>query len=491
MDEGIEGPPTTMEALECESAGDHSRQSESDEGSQEALLPQSTGEREEERVRERKNSAKRNFQISAAATACALLVTTFVLLMLLSTRDSEGNERRKEYKGPTRVLLVSLDAFRWDYVLRSNAKAPHIRRLAEEGTRAAWMQPVFPSKTFPNHWSMVTGLLPAWHGVVGNRFQYNNFTESFTPSNEDPQAWKGDPIWATAQRQGKLAKVVFWPGSDVTTGGWHCHPDLCKPYDGKVNDTMRARMALNWLTQQADQLPDFLALYQETTDDVGHMYGPNTPEMTAAIEEVDANLGIVIEGLERHGSLDAWNIVVVSDHGMASTCKGHFIYIDDITDVADISQWIDGDQGPFMMLDPPSEEDLNAWHRKLKDATSKGAPFKAYIKDNFPEYLGWFNVSQRVPPLLVLPAEGYQVVTRDVVEKYDKNCDCRGNHGWDNTIQDMMATFIARGPRFARGAVAEPFLDINIYELVATLLGIEASPNNGSALWAHSIGRIK
>lgn len=480
-----------MEALQCESAGDLSRHSESDGGSHESLLPHTGGEWDEERTEERKSAAKRTFQTCAAITACALLIATFVLVLLLSTGDNEGREGKKERKSNSRVLLVSLDAFRWDYVLRSNAKAPHIRRLAEEGTKAAWMQPVFPSKTFPNHWSMVTGLLPAWHGVVGNRFKYDNFTRAFMPSNEDPNAWKGDPIWATAQRQGKVAKVVFWPGSDVSTDGWNCSPDSCRPYDGQVNDTMRARMALDWLTSQAEQLPDFLALYQETTDDVGHMFGPNTPEMTAAIEEVDSNLGIVIDGLEKHGSLDEWNIVIVSDHGMASTCKGHFIYVDDITGVKDISKWIDGDQGPFMMLDPPTKGDLEAWHDRLEDASSRGAPFKAYTKENFPAYLGWFNVSARVPPLLVLPAEGYQVVTRDVVEKYDKDCDCRGNHGWDNTIQDMMATFIARGPSFTRGTVVEPFLDTNIYELVITLLGIEASPNNGSKAWAQSISTIR
>ncbi len=217
----------------------------------------------------------------------------------------------------TTVLLISIDGFRWDYLDRG--LTPNLSRLAREGVRAEALVPVFPTKTFPNHYTIVTGRYPARHGIVGNVLTAPDIGRRlslFQPETvRDSAFYLAEPIWVTAERQGRRTAPLFWPGSEAPVSG--IRPSYALPFDGKMPDTARIGWMLERLELPAEQRPVFFTLYFDLVDNAGHRYGPDAPATDSAIVRADRLIGRVIQGLDRIGRGDV-NLLVVSDHGMAS-----------------------------------------------------------------------------------------------------------------------------------------------------------------------------
>ena len=243
-----------------------------------------------------------------------------------------GAASRRTPLAPT-VILISLDGWRWDYHTKANL--PHLRRLIETGVRAEGLVPGFPSKTFPNHYSIVTGLYPGHHGVIGNSMADPAIGARFSLSNREQVGnaawWGGEPLWVTAARQGRHAGALFWPGSEAPIGG--IRPLDWAVYDESLPNRARIDRLLEWLDRPADRRPVLLLTYFSDADDAGHRHGPDAPQLVDALVRLDDALGRLLGGLDARGLTAQVNLVLVSDHGMAATDRDRVIVLSDYVDL--------------------------------------------------------------------------------------------------------------------------------------------------------------
>ncbi|MEO5799853.1 MAG: ectonucleotide pyrophosphatase/phosphodiesterase, partial [Gemmatimonadales bacterium] len=261
------------------------------------------------------------------------------------------------------VVLVSLDGFRADYLDRPVAK--NLQALARGGVRAEWMTPSFPSKTFPNHYTIATGLYPEHHGIVANNIRdekLGSFTMADSMAVRDGRWWGGEPIWVTAEKQGKRTANFFWPGSEAEIGG--VRSMIYKRFDDTFPNAARVDSVLTWLSRPKGQAPSLVTLYFSDVDHAGHTYGPGAPETDAAIARVDSSIGRLMTGLAARGMLDRVNVIVVADHGMQLTPKDQLIVLDDYIslDDVDVIDWT-----PVGAIAPKPGK-LDAVYAKLKNA---------------------------------------------------------------------------------------------------------------------------
>jgi predicted AlkP superfamily pyrophosphatase or phosphodiesterase len=369
------------------------------------------------------------------------------------------------------VVLVALDGFHPDYLERTPSR--HLRGLAREGVRARWLVPVYPTLTFPNLYSIATGLYPEHHGIVSNTMRdsiLGRFTLRDTSAVRDPRWWGGEPIWVTAVRQRKRAATFFWPGSDVPIGG--VRPTYYKLFDPRVSNAARVRQVLEWLSLPAHRAPALVTLYLGDVDQAGHEFGPNARETDSAIARVDSAVGALMSGLEARGLDRRVNLVVVSDHGMAELKPEQLIYLDAFVDTAsvDVVEW-----GPIISLArrPGAREDI---YRRLSRASPH---LTVYRKSEMPERYH-YRAHHRIPPLIGVADEGWTVTTHSRVASRGRHRLPRGDHGYPPEIASMRAVFLARGPAFQQGVVVEPFQNIHIYSLLAHLLGVRPATNDGA-----------
>lgn len=248
------------------------------------------------------------------------------------------------------LILISLDGFRAEYLRRG--LTPTLERLAKGGIQADHLIPCFPSVTFPNHYSIVTGLYPGSHGVVGNTYFDSRLNETFSYNNATQNAeskwWEGgEPLWVTAEKQGKKSASLMWPGSEAAIQGMR--PSLWKPYSSKLSPNDRVDQALEWLDLPIESRPAFMSLYFPNVDGVGHEKGVHSPELDAVLRLVDSALERLVDGLESRSILGKVNLVIVSDHGMSDTSPSHVIYLDDYIDLTKVKIV---ENGPLLMLYP-------------------------------------------------------------------------------------------------------------------------------------------
>lgn len=379
------------------------------------------------------------------------------------------------------VILISFDGFRWDYP--SKAPTPNLRRLIARGVRAENLIPSFPSKTFPNHYTMVTGLYPGHHGIVANNILDPPTGRTFAMSKpeevRDPMWWGGTPIWVTAQRAGQSAGVMFWPGSEAPIGGML--PRYWKPYDENLPASERVDQVLRWLDLPAADRPTFLTLYFEDTDTVGHASGPDSMEVREAIMRVDGYLGRLMAGLDQRGMLDRLNIVVVSDHGMAPTDSGRVVSVDDYISLSDVEI---SDINPTVGIFPkPGKKD--AVYRALANAHPR---LKIYRREDTPEH--WhYRDHPRVPPIVGVVDEGWQLLRRTTLADVlaGRIRAAGGAHGYDPMLMSMRAVFVAAGPAFKEGVTVPAFENVHIYSVLASVLGVTPVDNDGDPLVARSL----
>ncbi len=407
----------------------------------------------------------------AAALACAALAAAPVAQAPAAPRLR-----------PT-VVLISFDGFRWDY--RSKAPTPNLDALAARGVAAENMIPSFPSKTFPNHYTIVTGLYPGHHGIVANNIYDPATGRSFSMSKReevrDPMWWGGVPIWTLAERAGQKTDAFFWPGSEAPHADtWSTYWEA---YDESMPATARVDHALADLDRPAGERPTFITLYFEDTDTTGHDFGPDTPETREAIIHDDAYLGRLVAGLRARRLVDQVNIVVVADHGMAATAPervvaiGDYLSMDDVTTISDIN--------PTLGIFPkPGRED--AVYRSLANVPH----LRVYRKADTPE--SWhYRDHPRVPPIVGVADEGWELVRGTSAELAQRQKTrprkAGGNHGYDPQLMSMRAIFLAAGPAFKSGLVVPPFENVSLYDVFGKVLGLTVPPNDGDPAVAAEI----
>ncbi|KAK8213322.1 hypothetical protein M8818_002621 [Zalaria obscura] len=391
------------------------------------------------------------------------------------------------------TILVSLDGFRADFLHRNIT--PNLNALVSAGVSPQYMLPSFPSVTFPNHFTLVTGLYPESHGVVGNTFWDIDLQEEFyytDPARSmQPKWWQGEPIWVTAEDQGVRTAIHMWPGSEAHIGD--IEPAYVDKYDGKEALPNKVNRVLGLLDLPGanepgasldSPRPQLIAAYVPNVDADGHLYGPNSTEIRSTIAAVDTMIGDLVHGLQVRNLTDIVNIIVVADHGMASTSTSRMIQLDDLIDMSLIEHT---DGWPLYGLRPKNEADLGDLYIRLKEEAYASGNFEVYLRDNDMPDRYHFSYNKRIAPLWMVPKTGWAIVTREDfdIEKAKKEgleYHPKGLHGYDHEHPLMRAIFIAKGPAFPHtpGSKLEPFQNIEVYNIVCDSLGVEPKPNNGT-----------
>lgn len=378
----------------------------------------------------------------------------------------------------TPLLLVSIDGYRYDYIDRG--LSPTLAMLAKNGVQASSMQPSFPTLTFPNHYTIVTGLRPDHHGVVNNTMfdaRLGKFSLGSLNAVRDGRWWaEGTPIWETASRHGLRTATMFWPGSEADIHGRY--PDYWKSYKGSVSAEQRVDQILAWLDLPAGQRPTFLTLYFDEVDHAGHVHGPDTPQLNAALRDTDAALARLVQGLHQRGLFDRINLIVLSDHGMASVPASNNVLIDRLIPL-DRVQTVS--MGILAGFNPKSDStDDRAAFAKVERTLEQPHPhMQCWDKTRVPARLA-YGSNPRVPQLLCLANVHWRITTGDYLARREGRLNL-GEHGFDNAEPLMQALFVAHGPAFRVGAKVGAFPNVDVYPLMTRLLGIPAQPGDGNA----------
>jgi predicted AlkP superfamily pyrophosphatase or phosphodiesterase len=402
-------------------------------------------------------------------TAARSLVAV-LLAVSVAACTAADDAPRGEVTATDPLILISLDGFRWDYP--DLADTPNLDRLIARGVRAEGMIPVFPSKTFPSHYSIVTGLHPGHHGIISNNMRDPRWPEPFGLSKREQvnnaRWWGGEPIWVTAHNAGLRTASYFWPGSEAPIQG--VRPDIWFPFDGSVPWNDRVDAALGWLELPTAERPTFMTLYFAETDTKGHGYGPGSAEALVAVTAVDAALGRLLDGLEARDRLDSTNLVVVSDHGMTELDPEERVIV--LSDYVELSSDEVFEAGAWLQIFPAAgREDeiydaLVGAHPHLRIFRPQEAPDEFRLYEN-----------SRLAPILGTPDAGWDVKR---VPARATGRPTRGAHGYDPAHTDMHGIFVAAGPGFEQGATVPRLPGVDIYNILARVLNIEPAPNDGN-----------
>lgn len=366
------------------------------------------------------------------------------------------------------TILVSIDGFWAPYLKRG--LTPNLSRLAAGGVSAS-MRPAFPSKTFPNHWTLVTGVVPDRHGIVANSFTDPAHPgEKFTMSSDQPYWWdEAEPVWVTAERAGIPTATMFWPGSNIawgataqddeehgaSTGGTRPHD--WQQFSANVNDRQRVDTIIDWLRRPAATRPRFLTLYFDEVDGAGHKGGPDSVEVNNALKAVDQAIGRLVAGLD--ALHQPANLIIVADHGMAATSSDRMIVLNQFLDPADYEL---SEDGPFAMIraKPGHEAALEArllGHRDHLDC---------WRRQDIPARFH-YGRNPRIAPYFCLAQAGWTISAESPKKPFRG-----GTHGYDNQDPSMAALFIANGPAFRSGVTLAPFDNVDIAPLIRDLIGL-------------------
>jgi len=363
------------------------------------------------------------------------------------------------------VVLVSFDGFRYDY--QDMYATPAFDRVAAAGVRADRMVPVFPSKTFPNHYSIATGMYAETHGLVGNTFWDPDRGATYSIGDrevvEDGSWYGGEPIWVTAERQGMVAASYFFVGSEADVGG--VRPSYWHRYDGSVPNETRVDAVLDWLAMPLESRPHMITLYFSDTDDAGHRYGPESAEIATTVAKVDADLGRLLDGIEGLPHGDQVYVVLVSDHGMlvADATKA------DVVDPSLFPGVRFVELGPYGSVFV--DEGGAARAVQVRDSLQDMLPgHGVYLRADVPERLH-YSANPRIGDIVLVAAAEHTIVEPDRVPSSDYY-----THGWDNQTDEMGAVFLAVGPGIAPRQRIEAFESVHVYPFIAHVLGLQANP---------------
>ncbi|KAF9644291.1 Phosphodiest-domain-containing protein [Thelephora ganbajun] len=399
------------------------------------------------------------------------------------------------------VLIVSIDGLRADYLDRGFT--PHLLDISKQGLRAKFMRPVFPTLTFPNHWSLMTGLYAESHGIVANNFwdpvSEQEFHYNTRDGSWDPAWWFGEPMWETAGKAGIITANLMWPGPPITRTG--AEPTYFIPWRDKVSLGEKLDQIMTWIDLPLEKRPQFISAYEPSLDQAGHAAGPYSQRVNDTLETVDLFTKGLHEALKTRNLTDIVDIVFVSDHGMADTSHPEWVYIDDYLDKQALDSIDHEDGWPSMGLWFSPEANSTAYLNILLEAAKNNSErFDVYTHETVLERYH-FSHNSRIAPIYIVPKYGYALTTRGRGESGMS----KGNHGYDNRDFRMYAMFVAHGP-FSNVVkalhhqswmpnknkgwhstsddvyVMDGFQNVEVYNLVMRLLGVPKD------LWAKTNG---
>ncbi|KAI7856861.1 alkaline-phosphatase-like protein [Circinella umbellata] len=357
------------------------------------------------------------------------------------------------------------------------------------------MNPSFPSITFPNHWTLATGLYPEAHGIVGNEFYDPEKRKMFIHKKPEismqPEWWSGEPIWTTSSKQGRKSGVIMWPGSAVPS----TLPDYLIDYEREVTAEQKIDIALQWFDKPLEERPEMISIYIPQVDQKGHGGGPQGKQLNSVLTKMDDAVGHLLQGLEERNLDKHVNVVIVSDHGMAQTDKSRLIFYEDILSNKSLSFLREREAWPLLNLRPIDNapegivqqiyEELYNYTQQFELHPDGNAHFQVYLRENVPERFH-YSKNERIAPIVAIPDVGYSIISHKDY-KIDSGLDYRprGIHGYDNLAPEMRAIFMARGPKIEMmypqaGTVVSPFFNVEVYGFLARLLNLNEAPNNGT-----------
>lgn len=356
------------------------------------------------------------------------------------------------------TVLVGIDGFRADYIDRG--LTPRIARLAKTGASGP-MRPSFPTKTFPNHFAIVTGKRPDRNGIVGNSmidprrpgvmFSLGNATQAL-----DPFWWsEAEPVWIAAERAGLRTATMFWPGSELAYG--YLRPRDWMRFDQNIGNVQRVNTLLDWLRRPAAIRPQFATIYFDTVDTAGHRFGPDSAEVNAALAEVDARIGELVDGAA--AMRVPLNLVIVADHGMRATDESRVIQLDTLIDRA---SYIAVETGPYAAIEPVTGTD----DRVAAALLVPHDHMTCTRKENLPERLH-YGRNPRVAAIICIAENGWTILAGPSAYPVKG-----GAHGYDNADPEMLSLFVASGPAFSRGATLPVFDNVAVAALLRAVLGL-------------------
>ena len=374
------------------------------------------------------------------------------------------------------LVLVSIDGFRWDYLDRPEAR--HMKAIAEQGTRVTKLRTVYPSKTFPGHLSLATGLHPTGHGIVDNYFCRDDRPDCYSMGSgrKDPSWLDGTPLWTLVEQQGGRASTFFWPESDASIDG--TLPTDYRAYDGRVPHQARIKQVIEWLSLPDTERPDLVTLYFSAVDSAGHTFGPEAEETLAAIAEVDRQIATLWGAIKRLNDEQRAEIslMLVSDHGMSEIDPEVFIDTNTLPRPKGFKRVNGSTRVTYYQRDP--EADLSGLANALAEMNDRR----------------FWVVSQetlKARHFVDHPAVGALMIETAPPRMFRRGggegSDLRGMHGYPVSVEDMAAFLVAVGPGFQSGKVIPEAHQLDVYPVAAELLDLTVPANiasDGGALRA-------
>lgn len=380
--------------------------------------------------------------------------------VVVSDRYNSVEAQKKPY-----VIMISTDGFRYDYAKKYNAK--NLLNLSKNGVQAKAMIPSYPSITFPNHWTLITGLYPSHHGLVDNFFYDYKRNEAYAMSNrknaEDGSWYGGIPLWSLAEKQNMISASLQWVGSASDAGGKR--PTYYYPYHEKFTPSEKVSKVINWLKLPEDKRPHFISLYFPEVDGSGHHFGPDSKETEIAVQLIDNAIGELVQKVKDLG-LKNVNFVFVSDHGMIKVDGGNPLEIPEI--LLDKNRFDFYNSQTLLRVYVKNTDEVKKVYKELK--ASKTDDYEVYLDKKLPKYLHFATKDDkynRIGQILLIPK-----APKIFLEK-DKKTSV-GKHGYNpRMVPEMKATFLAWGPEFKNNLVIDEFENINVYPMVAEILGLK------------------
>ena len=369
------------------------------------------------------------------------------------------------FAGEPYVIMVSFDGFRYDYDTKT--ETPNLDFMRDNGVKAESIQPVFPSKTFPNHYALATGAYAATNMITANKFYDYDFKEVYKISDKekvrDAKWYKAEPIWVTAERQNVKSASYFWVGSEAPIKGYL--PSIVKAYDHNFPYIARVDSVMTWLQLPEEKRPHLVMLYFDEPDSDGHKYGPENTDLIPTIKYMDNILGYILDEIKKLDIADEINLVLVSDHGMTTISQDKIIYLED--HVPEMNALLSYGGGPFMQVHLKEKNDTltNQIDKQLKNVEH----LAAYKRDEVPERYHFVN--RNTGDFVLVADEGWLILTKD--EEYKSN----GTHGYDPAVKNMHGIFYAMGPQIKTNYKIGTFENIHVYPLICELLGIKPYAN--------------
>ncbi len=379
------------------------------------------------------------------------------------------------------VIMISIDGFRFDYL--EKFQPPHLLKIAQAGVRAEGLRPSFPSLTFPNHITLVTGLTPGRHGIVSNVFYDEKTKEKYNPFSKpttiNKSSWyEADAIWTIAAKNQMLSAVYFWVGSEANIGGKD--PTYFIPYSDEPSSLDRVNQVIEWLELPKEVRPHYLGLYFSDVDSKGHKFGPNSEEVRSSLLEIDSAIGVLNNYVESKNL--PVNFVIVSDHGMLDLDPTKTISVADMTSTSGFQI---ADRGPSFMLYSDDEEKISKAYSDIK--AKEDGTFKVYLRKDVPAELKYKH-STKVGDIVLIAEPPYYITDKNFSS--GPATSSKATHGWKPTEPMMKGLFIAKGPQIKKGIKIPAFDNVHVAPFVLNLLklpipkDLDGSPEHLSPILA-------